>query len=161
MLFIIHVRHQPKSNAFLFFLNGQYLGQSDNHDHTQGPVRATVTVDLSIFTPNQQYLFEMFSISLGLYNSAKAGIFENKGIVGRVWIENQLLTNDTSSPWEHQKGLVGEYFQIYTEQGSSKVDWDTQWPKGINRSIAWFQTRFDLDHIVREDLNANPLLLDA
>ena len=103
----------------------------------------------------------MFSISLGLYNSAKAGIFENKGIVGRVWIENQLLTNDTSSPWEHQKGLVGEYLQIYTEEGSSKVDWDTQWPKGINRSIAWFQTRFDLDHIVREDLNANPLLLDA
>ncbi len=56
-----------------------------------------------------------------------------------------------------QKGLVGEDFQIYTEQGSSKVDWN----KGINKPITWFQARFDLDHLVKEDTNVNPVLLDA
>ncbi|CAF4282903.1 unnamed protein product, partial [Rotaria sordida] len=73
----------------------------------------------------------------------------------------QLLINDQTNLWEHQKGLVGEYFQIYTEQGSSKVEWNTQWTKGINKPIPWFQARFNLDHIIREDLNTNPILLDA
>jgi hypothetical protein len=60
-----------------------------------------------------------------------------------------------------KKGLAGEYFQIYTSEGSSKVDWNTEWTKGIGKPITWFQARFDLDHLVRDDLNANPILLDA
>jgi beta-galactosidase len=150
-----------KANALLFFLDGEYLGEFDNHDHAQGSITATVALDLSTFKPNQQYLFEILSISLGIDNGVWAGGFEYKGIVGNVWINDQLFVNDETNLWEHQKGLVGEYFQIYTEQGSSKVDWNTQWTKGINKPITWFQARFDLDHIVREDLNANPLLLDA
>jgi hypothetical protein len=58
-------------------------------------------------------------------------------------------------------GLIGEYLQIYTEQGSSKVQWNSQWTKGINQPITWFQARFDLDHLIKEDTNANPVLLDA
>lgn len=27
--------------------------------------------------------------------------------------------------------------------------------------MTWFQTTFDLDHLAREDINANPVLLDA
>ncbi len=27
--------------------------------------------------------------------------------------------------------------------------------------MTWFQTHFNLDHLAREDLNANPILLDA
>jgi hypothetical protein len=142
-------------------LDGEYLGEFDNRDHTHGAVTATVALDLSNFKPNQQYLFEILSVSLGLDNGVGAGSFEYKGIVGNVWIENQLLVNDTTNLWEHQKGLVGEYFQIYTEQGSSKVDWNPQWTKGINKPITWFQATFDLDHLVKEDINANPILLDA
>jgi hypothetical protein len=150
-----------KANALLFFLDGQFLGETDNHDHSQGGITATIALDLSNFKPNQQYLFEILSISLGIDNGIWAGGFEYKGIVGNVWIEDQLLVNDTTNPWQHQKGLVGEYFQIYTEQGSSKVDWSSQWTKGIDKPITWFQARFDLDHLVKEDTNANPVLLDA
>jgi hypothetical protein len=56
---------------------------------------------------------------------------------------------------------VGEFYQIYTEQGSSKVNWDPTWTKSINKPVTWFQTTFDLDHLIREDTNANPVLLDA
>jgi beta-galactosidase len=150
-----------KANALLFFLDGQYLGEIDNHDHSQGGYTAIVALDLSTFKPNQQYLFEILSISLGIDNGVWAGGFEYKGIVGNVWINDQLIMNDTSNVWEHQKGLVGEYFQIYTEQGSSKVDWSSEWTKGIDKPITWFQARFDLDHLVKEDTNANPVLLDA
>ena len=92
-----------------------------------------------------------------------AGHLEQKGIVGNVWLDGQLLVdNETNTNlWEHQKGLVGEYLQIYTEEGSTKVDWNPEWTKGIDKPVTWFQARFDLDHLVREDTNANPILLDA
>jgi len=104
------------ANASLFSLNGQYLGEYDNHDHSQAGFIAMVALDFSTFRPNEQYLFEILSISLGIDNGVGAGYFEYKGIVGNVWIEDQLIVNDTTNPWEHQVGLVGEYFQIYTEQ---------------------------------------------
>ena len=148
------------ANAFLFFLDGQYLGEFDNHAHDQRSITATVSLDLSTFKPNQQYLFEILSISLGLDNGVWGNNLERKGIIGNVWLDGHSLLNDTNL-WEHQKGLVGEYLQIYTEEGSSKVDWDAQWTKGINKPITWFQARFDLDHLVKEDINANPVLLDA
>ena len=150
-----------KANALLFFLDGEYLGEYDDHDHNQGPLTATVALDLSRFKLNQPYFFEILSVSLGLDNGISENRFEYKGIVGNVWIDDQMIAADESNLWEHQKGLVGEYFQIYTEEGSSKVDWNTQWTKGINKPITWFQARFDLDHLVREDTNANPVLLDA
>jgi hypothetical protein len=151
------------SNAFLFFLDGQYLGEFDDHQHAGGGIETTVAFDLSHFKPNQQYLLEILSISLGLDNGAGPTHFEQKGIIRNIWLDDQLLIdNQTESNfWQHQKGLIGEYLQIYTEQGSSKVQWDTQWTKGINRPITWFQAHFDLDHLVKEDTNANPVLLDA
>jgi hypothetical protein len=151
------------ANALLFFLDGQYLGEYDNHDHVASIIQAQVALDLSNFKPNQQYLFEILSVSLGLNKDLVAGYMELKGIVGNVWLDGQLLLDNITNAtvWEHQKGLVGEYFQIYTSEGSSKVNWDSQWTKGINKPITWFQTRFDLDYLIREDTNANPVLLDA
>jgi hypothetical protein len=152
-----------KGNALLFFLDGKYLGEFDNHDEGLGSLEPTVALDLSNFKTNQPYLFEILSVSLGLNSGVPAYHLEQKGIVGNVWLDGQLLVdNETSTNfWQHQKGLVGEDFQIYTEQGSSKVDWNSDWTKGIDKPITWFQARFDLNHLVREDTNANPVLLDA
>ena len=152
-----------KANALLFFLDGHYLGEFDNHDHTTGNVEPSIAFDLSHLKPNQQYLLEILSISLGLNNGVGPYGFENKGIVGNVWLDGELLIDNQTNPnlWEHQKGLIGEYLQIYTAEGSSKVDWNSDWTKGIGQAITWFQTRFDLDHLIKEDTNANPILLDA
>ena len=150
-----------KANALLFFLDGEYLGEFDNHEHAKGTITATIALDLSKFKLNQNYLFEILSISLGIDKSYGETTFDYKGIVGNVWLGGELLTNDPTNLWEQQKGLVGEYFQIFTEQGSLKVNWTSQWTKGINKPITWFQARFDLDHLVREDIVANPVLLNA
>jgi hypothetical protein len=151
------------ANALLFFLDGQFLGEFDNHDHAEGGNDILLALDLSHFKPNQQYLFEILSISLGLSNGVGPNRFEQKGIVGNVWLDGELLVDNQTNInfWEHQKGLLGEYLQIYTEEGSTKVDWNPEWTKGINKVVTWFQARFDLDHLVREDTNANPILLDA
>ena len=152
-----------QSNAFVFFLNGQYLGEFDNHDHAGGPRNVSIAVDLSQLRPNEQYLFEILSISLGINNGVSSWFIEYKGIVGNVWLDGDLLIDNLTNVnlWEHQKGLAGEYFQIYTEQGSSKVSWNTNWTTSINKPVTWFQTTFDLDHLAREDTNANPVLFDA
>ncbi|CAF3955135.1 unnamed protein product, partial [Rotaria sp. Silwood1] len=114
------------------------------------------------FNKNQQYLFEILSISFELFSGVYENSFDQKGIDSNIWLDGELLDNQTETNFcNHQKGLFGEYLQIYTEQGSSKVTWDTQWIKGINKPISWFQARFDLDHRIREDANANPILLDA
>jgi hypothetical protein len=111
------------SNALLFFLDGQFLGEFDNHVHVQGGVAVSIAVDLSHFKTNQEYLFEVLSISLGLDNGAGAGYYEMKGLLANVWIDGGPPQMNSNS-WEHQKGLLGEYLEIYTEEGSSKVDWD-------------------------------------
>ena len=54
-----------------------------------------------------------------------------KGIVGNVWISDQMITNNDNNLREHQKGLVREYFQVFTEEGSSKFDWKIKQTKGI------------------------------
>ena len=90
--------------------------------------------------PNQQYLLEILSISLWSNNGAEPHSFENKGIVGNVWIDEELFIDNQTKIhlWEHQKGLVGEYLQIYTVEDSSKVDWSTDWSKSIGKLITWF-----------------------
>ncbi len=49
------------ANALLFFLNGQFLGEFENHEHTTGPLDVSIAVDLSHFKSNQPYLFEILS----------------------------------------------------------------------------------------------------
>jgi hypothetical protein len=150
------------ANSLLFFLDGQFLGNYDQRSHSQGTVTINVTLNLTQFHPNQQYLFEILSVSLGINNyPIGPGIFEYKGIVGNISIDGQSLISNDTNVWEHQKGLVGEAGQIYNEQGSKTVEWNPQWMRAINKSVTWFQTRFDLDHLARQDLNANPVLVNA
>ncbi|CAF1602324.1 unnamed protein product, partial [Didymodactylos carnosus] len=145
-----------KSNALLFFLNGQYLGEFDNHQHVQGNVNARVSLDMSSFNPGE-HLLEILSISLGLDNGVSANSFEYKGIVGDVTISGVSIKH---AEWQHQKGLVGEYLQVYTAQGTSKVQWNHEWVESIQKPVTWFQTKFDLS-VPIQDLNASPLLMDA
>ncbi|CAF1660110.1 unnamed protein product, partial [Adineta ricciae] len=151
------------ANALLFFMDGEYLGEFDDHTHSQGTAEGYVVLDLSRFHSNQQHLFEILSISFGLFSGVYPNTFQYKGIHGNIWLDDELLVDNKTETnfWSHQKGLLGEYLDIYTENGSSKVNWDSQWTKGINKPITWFQARFDLNNLSRQDMNANPILLDA
>jgi hypothetical protein len=128
---IVETRH---GNSLLFFLDGKYLREVTDCDG-RGPSTITTSLDFSSFKINEQYLFEILSISLGCNTGYGENTFDYKGIVGNVSINRQVLSNNETNPWEHQIGLVGEYFQIYTSEGSTKVDWNNDWTKGINKSI--------------------------
>jgi beta-galactosidase len=121
-----------RANSLLFFLGGQFLDKFDNSDHAQGTITATVSLNLSQFLPNQPYLFEILSVSLGIDNyNIGPGSFDYKGIMGSVSLDGQSLIGN----WEHQKGLFGEARQIYTEQGSKSVEWNPQWTMAINKPV--------------------------
>jgi len=145
------------TNALLFYFAGQFLGEFNTHHHAMGNISVNMTFDLSQFQPDREYQFEILSISLGLCNHEGPGIYEYKGIVGNVWFDDDLLIDH----WQHQIGLIGEYLQIYTKENASKVHWNPQWTQGINQTITWFQTKFDLDQLINNDTNTNPILLDA
>ena len=150
------------ANGLLFFLDGKFIGEFDNHIHDkQDFVETSIVVDLSHYETNRPYLFEVLSISFGLFSGVYTNTFHRKGIVGNLWIDNDLLANDSSNVWEHQKGLVGEFYQIYTQTGASKFHWNSNWTNAINQPITWFQVKFDLDHLISQDIVANPVLLDA
>ena len=150
------------ANSLLFFLDEQFLGNYDQRSHDQGTVTVNVTLNLTQFHPNQPYLLEILSVSLGIDNyNIGPGHFEYKGIVGNISIDGQSLISNDTNVWEHQKGLAGEAAQIYTEEGSKTVEWNPQWTTAINTSVTWFQSRFDLDRLARQDLNANPVLVNA
>jgi hypothetical protein len=142
-----------RANSLLLFLDGQFLGNFDEHSHGEGTITINVPLNLTQFHPYQQYLFEILSISLGINNyPIGLGHFEYKGIVGSVSIDGQSLIGNDTVLWKHQKGLFGEADQIYIEQGSKIVEWNLQWTMAINKSVTWFQTHFDLDHLAGEDL---------
>jgi hypothetical protein len=48
-------------------------------------------------------------------------------------------------------------FKSILNKVHQKFNWNTQWTKGINKSITWFQAKFHLDHLIREDTNAQGL----
>ena len=66
------------SNALLFFL--------DSHQRQWGVLTAIVPVDLSHFKPNQQYLFEILSISLGI----------DCDIGPHAWLDEELLFDNVT-----------------------------------------------------------------
>jgi hypothetical protein len=71
------------------------------------------------------------------------GIFRDSGLscrgllVGNVWLDGELLIDNVTHRnfWEYQKGLISEYLEIYTEKGSTKIDWNTEWTKGIKKPV--------------------------
>jgi hypothetical protein len=69
---------------YFFFVNGQYLGEFDDHNHQAGNADAFIVLDLSQFNANQQYLLEILSISFGLFSGVYADAFDQKGIDGNV-----------------------------------------------------------------------------
>ncbi|CAF1338829.1 unnamed protein product [Adineta ricciae] len=114
--------------------DGKYQGEFDDHDEGLGNLESTITFDLSSFKLNQQYLFEILSISLRINSDVTAYNLEYKGIVGNN--RDQLLATS--------KGLNRRRIANF-----------------IKKALTWFQARFDLDYLMQQDTNINPILLAA
>lgn len=123
-------------HALHAFVNGQAVG-SVQGSRKNPRFKFETSVSLSKGINNVSLL----SVMVGMPDSG--AFLENRAAGLRtVRIRDKQDTNDfTNYSWGYQIGLQGETLQIYTEQGSSQV----QWKKFSNAGnpLTWYKTQVD------------------
>ena len=125
------------ANSLLIFVNGKFQGATDHCHHVSGNVTMTVGISPSISVP---FNLTVLSVSLGLDNGVYPGFVEKKGIVGNVYVGKTEITDNNI--WLHRPKLTGEIQQVYTNEGSLKVTWDSDISRYIQIPLTWFKTTF-------------------
>ena len=124
------------ANSLLIFVDGKFQGATDHCHHVSGNVTMTVGISPPISVP---FNLTILSVSLGLDNGVYPGFVEKKGIVGNVYVGK---TEITCNMWFHRPKLTGEIQQVYTNEGSLKVTWDSDISRYIQIPLTWFKTTF-------------------
>ena len=127
-----------KANALLVFINERFEGAVDDHEDGAGDVTQTLKVQSN----GKPFYLTILSVSLGLYNVIGPGFVEHKGIVGKVSINEHDITNQK---WLHRPKLTGEIVQVYTDDVSKQVNWDSDYTKYANTTLTWFKTTFTVE----------------
>jgi beta-galactosidase len=141
-----------RANSYMVFVDKVLVGTSTDTAHYYGVFNVSVSFDIKRGT----HLLEVLSVSLGTYNAVAIGKFDAKGITGDVLLDNM---NITGGKWAHQNGSVGEYIQVWSEQGSSIVEWTDNWKSALKKPLVWFQAKFDLNTVFRSDVY-EPVMLN-
>ena len=126
-----------KANSLLVFVDGQFQGATDNHDHAAG----NISMAVGITTPTKPpFNLTILSVSLGLDNAVYPGFLEKKGIVGSIFIDEINIT--ASAKWLHQPKLTGELLHLYTDSGCKNVGWNSDVSSYNNVPLTWYKTSF-------------------
>ncbi|XP_059630706.1 beta-galactosidase 16 isoform X1 [Cornus florida] len=118
------------------FVNGALVGSA--HGAHKNP---SCSLENIISLNNGMNNISLLSIMVGLPDS---GAFLERRVTGlrRVTIaDKKELENFTNYSWGYQVGLLGEKLQIYTVDGSSKVQWNKFDSSSI--PLTWYKTVFD------------------
>ncbi|CAK7344773.1 unnamed protein product [Dovyalis caffra] len=118
------------------FVNGQAVGSAQG-SHENPRFKFERTVSLSIGINNVSLL----SVMVGMPDSGAYLETRGSGLRSVMIRDKQDNKDFTNYPWGYQLGLQGEKLQIYTEQGSSQV----QWKKFSNAGnpLTWYKTLVD------------------
>ena len=127
-----------KANSLLIFTNERYEGSVDTHGNTFGNMSLT----LNIHPKNKFFKLTILSVCLGLSNVIQLNFIEQKGIVGKVLLNEVDITHQK---WLHRPKLTGEILRVYTDDGSKQVNWDSDYTKYTNTSLTWFKTTFTVE----------------
>ncbi|KAE8100698.1 hypothetical protein FH972_018566 [Carpinus fangiana] len=119
------------------FVNGNFVGSAHGSPSNRG-----FALEKNVSFNNGTNHVSLLSVMVGLPDS---GAFLERRVAGlrRVRIQDKEdFKNFTNYPWGYQVGLLGENLQIYTEIGSSKVQWSKLGSSG-NQPLTWYKTLFD------------------
>jgi len=118
-------------NRVLVYLNQQFVGSYSG---------GAVTVQLPSTITGKATL----SLLVGTVGLVNYGAYMETYVVGILGEVLLGATNITLGPWTVQPGLQGESLQVYTEDGSKKVEWNSQVSSAINKPLTWFTGSFDM-----------------
>ena len=62
--------------------------------------------------------------------------------MGKVSINEHGITNQK---WLHRPKLTGEILQVFTDDGSKQVKWDSDYIKYANTTLTWFKSTFTVE----------------
>ncbi|CAA7405284.1 unnamed protein product [Spirodela intermedia] len=120
------------------FINGVYAGSSRDVPGVPGTV-----LEKEIALHQGENNISLLSVMVGLPDS---GAYLERRVAGLRRVTIRGSRNRTEDliryHWGYQRGLWGEKLKIYTQDGSSKVDWMAS---GVSsgRRLTWFKTTFD------------------
>ncbi|XP_057490523.1 beta-galactosidase 16 isoform X1 [Actinidia eriantha] len=117
------------------FVNGLPIGSA------HGTHNSSITMENTISLNSGMNNLSLLSVMVGLPDS---GPFLERRIAGlrKVRILNKQDIKDfTKYSWGYQVGLFGEKLQVYTEDGSSKVQWSKF--SSSAQPLTWYKTTFD------------------
>ena len=129
------------ANSLLLFVDKSFVATLYNNVRPAG--HYTMTFKYNIDNIKKEVNFTILSVSLGLNNGRiLPGFVESKGIVGKVTFNGADITN---RKWLHRPKLTGEILQVYTDDGSKQVKWDSDWIKYAGITLTWFKTTFTVE----------------
>ncbi len=139
------------ANAFLVFLNGQFVGADADYSHTgmHGATRMDPRANLSFpidISAAGTHRLDLLSVSMGLNNWL--GVEDNwKGLLapnGRLqFVDEAGNPHDiTDNGWLMQPGLQGERLRLPDTAHAQSVPWSAAGSSVVNQSITWFRTEF-------------------
>ncbi|XP_030936433.1 beta-galactosidase 16-like [Quercus lobata] len=119
------------------FVNGKFIG-SAHGSHSS----LFFALEKNVSLINGTNHVSLLSVMAGLPGS---GSFLERRVTGlrRVRILNKNDVEDfTNYTWGYQVGLLGEKLNIYTEQGSSNIQW-RRFGNSNHQRLTWYKTQFD------------------
>ena len=133
-----------KANAYIVYIDDQYIGTTADYEHSAGSLNMTVTMNMAMASGS--HILTVISSSLGVSNGMPPGATpdncDQKGLTGFVEIldkSGKLVVDLSSNGWTHYIGLTGEVLDIYGD-GMNKVTWKSPEP---DVSMVWYKTTFD------------------
>ncbi|KAJ1398976.1 Glycoside hydrolase, family 35 [Sesbania bispinosa] len=131
------IRIMSLGHSLQAFVNGKYIG-SQHGTHEEKSFEFERPVDS--FRVGMNYI-SILASTVGLPDS---GAYMEHRYAGPKSITvlglNTGTIDLTSNSWGHRVGLKGEGLQVFTEEGSKKIDWKPV--NGVGRPVTWYKTRF-------------------
>ncbi|XP_015576407.2 beta-galactosidase 16 [Ricinus communis] len=119
------------------FVNGQAVGYAQgSHKNPQFTLQSTVSLSEGVNNVS------LLSVMVGMPDS---GAYMERRAAGlrKVKIQEKEGNKEfTNYSWGYQVGLLGEKLQIFTDQGSSQVQW-ANFSKNALNPLTWYKTLFD------------------
>ncbi|XP_068329195.1 LOW QUALITY PROTEIN: beta-galactosidase 16 [Pyrus communis] len=124
---------QSRGHVLHAFVNRVFVGSAHGrHGNESFSLEQTVTLNKGVNS------LSFLSAMVGLPDSG-AYLERRVGGLRKVLIQEREMSKNS---WGYQVGLSGEKLEIYTDAGSSKVQWN-KLGSSANQRLKWFKTHFD------------------
>ena len=132
------------STSLLAFINGQYVGECNDHSHQWTTTTWTCKLQVDSVESGQQQL-AVLAVSLGIENGMDADEdpqrLHYKGLAINATVKLDTLDLSTNT-WTLRPYLTGEFLDLPSATGHSSVPWSSEWAAATGMPLTWYYAQF-------------------